>query len=204
MIKVFPDIPKKFTLLVSGGVDSVVACVWLKKVYRKEFEVLHFNHNIQESNRFMESSVLSLCKDLNINISVIFKPKGGDVSENSLRAWRLSNLKSIGGNFITAHHMGDVKENYLSNCIKGHGGHVPIAKHTDLNSYTKVYHPFLLTNKDDFVEYAKNEKLRRYIVEDPTNTSMCHTRNWIRKMIGEMEDRGLGMEKMIRRNFYKN
>jgi tRNA(Ile)-lysidine synthase TilS/MesJ len=64
MIKINPQfVPAEFTLMVSGGVDSIAAAHWLIHKYRKKFHLIHFNHKVQEANDDMEKSVWNFYMD---------------------------------------------------------------------------------------------------------------------------------------------
>jgi len=200
------SLPKDdFTLLISGGVDSVVIAHWLKVRYRKHFKLLHFNHQVQEANSLMEQKVTQFSKDFSFDDFCVVTRKDvycKDLSENGLRQWRLERLREEGGSFVTAHHLNDVVENYLSNCLKGCPEYRPINEITKFNTFT-LFHPFLKTRKKDIIKYALNNDLMQYVVEDPSNNETIFMRNWIRnKLAREIYDRNLGIEKIIIKKFY--
>lgn len=188
-------------MLISGGVDSISAAFWLKNNFKKDFEAIHFNHRVQKANREMVAKVTKFCCDNGIKLKIITRTGTGDNSENGLRQWRLSKLKEIGGDFVTAHHSGDAMESYLMNCINGTPEYVPIPVFSNFTNFT-IHHPFLLTPKRDFVSFAQANGLFRYIAEDPTNKDLKMRRNWVRNMIGAMEDKGIGLEKVVKKKFY--
>jgi tRNA(Ile)-lysidine synthase len=208
MIKVIPQyVPKEpFTVLVSGGLDSIAAAHWLKHNYHKKFFILHFNHRVQATNDDMRNAVRQFCIDFSIPYDSYFRTDGEfpDTSENGLREFRLSVMKMIGGKFVTAHHLNDACENYLDNCFKGCPEHKPINEFTQFNGFS-IYHPFLKTTKQDFMDYAKEHGLGKYIVNDDSNSDTKYKRNWIRhKIIPEINDRNLGLETVVLKKFYNN
>jgi len=213
MIKVNPDwVPKdKFIFMVSGGVDSIAAAHWLKFNYKKDFTILHFNHKIQAINDFMHSTMYDFVKDffdvheyrvevrLERDTPALFK----DTSEDGLRKWRHHKLEGIGGNYVTAHHLNDAVENYLMNCLHGNPEHTPIPWNTYFMGNFTIYHPFLQTPKRDFINYAKENDLMKYVVEDPTNNNNQPKRNWVRNVIiPEINNRNMGIETVVRKKFY--
>jgi tRNA(Ile)-lysidine synthase len=113
-------------------------------------------------------------------------------------------MTSIGGSFVTAHHLDDACENYLDNCLKGCPEHTPIRGYTQFDNFS-IHHPFLKTTKQDLWEYAQANHLFNYIVNDPTNMDTKYKRNWIRKkIIPEIRDRNLGLPSVVMKKFYNN
>lgn len=207
MIKIDKKIlPKQhFTVLVSGGVDSIVAAHWLKKHYRKHFNILHFNHKVQDANDLMQQKVTQFCKDFGFDDFCVITRKDvycKDFSENGLRQWRIDKLNEEHGDFVTAHHLNDAVENYLDNCLKGCPEYKPISESTKFENFT-IYHPFIKTRKQDIIKHAIENDLLKYVVEDPTNKEVSFKRNWIRNKIAkEIYDRNIGIEKIVLKKFY--
>lgn len=200
------DLPKEaFTLLVSGGVDSIAAAHWLKTRYNKNFSILHFNHNVQAANNEMEERFTSFSKAFDFDDACVITRKDSccnDLSENGLRQWRLDNLNELGGEFVTGHHLNDCVENYIDNCLKGIPEYKPINESTKFDNCT-IYHPFLTTKKQDFIDYCNSNDLNKFVVTDPTNNANNFKRNWIRnKLAKEIYDRNIGIEKVILKKFY--
>jgi tRNA(Ile)-lysidine synthetase-like protein len=208
MITVNPHIlPKgKLFFATSGGIDSIAAAHWTKFRFRRKITILHFNHNVQAANIQMQKSVEKFAKDFGFDL--LLSKRGeydtGGTSESDLREWRLSEYEKIGGKFVTAHHLNDCVESYLDNCLKGQPTYMPIPWHTYFGEFC-IFHPFLGTTKRDFIEYAEKNKLKQYVVEDPTNKETSQKRNWIRNVIvPEVEARNLGLEKVVTKMFYLN
>lgn len=208
MIKVIPQyVPKEpFTVLVSGGIDSIAAAHWLKHNYYKNFSVLHFNHRVQPINDEMRNQVRQFCIYNKIPYDCYFRidEEFPDTSEKGLREFRLAVMKMIGGKFVTAHHLNDACENYLDNCFKGFPEHKPISEFSQFNGFS-IYHPFIKTTKQDFIDYIVKNDLLKYVVIDPTNTDTKYKRNWIRNVIiPEINSRELGLETVVLKKFYNN
>lgn len=198
-MKVLPAfVPKcDFYVLVSGGIDSIACAHWLKHRYRKDFTVVHFNHRVQRANELMEQSVREFCSDNELELVVHTNPDTGNFSENTLRQWRLSCNAKMTGHFVTGHHLGDVVENYISNCLSGKPHYKPMNEVTNFETFA-AYHPFITCPKHDIIEYANENNLKRYVVEDPTNTDLKFKRNWIRhKLAAEIYERNIGIEKVV-------
>lgn len=201
-------IPKddKSIFMVSGGIDSLAATHWLKFKCYKKFDVIHFNHNCQPINLRMDLSVRKFCEDFDIGGFFFKNNEQTDYSENALREWRLSKLEWIGGdlNYLTGHHLGDAVENYLMNCFHGTPEYLPISWKTEFSNYI-INHPFLHTTKQDFIDYAEENDLMKYVVEDPTNKETTQKRNWIRnEIVPQLEERQMGIETIVRKKFYLN
>jgi tRNA(Ile)-lysidine synthase len=193
----------RFFVLVSGGVDSIAAAHWLKYVYRKDFDVLHFNHNVQNANHEMEDSVRRFCSDFGLNCVSIFNTQGGsNWTEASLREWRLSHMRELCGSYVTGHHLNDAVENYLTNCLSGTPEYKPISELTNFPTFS-IYHPFLTTTKAEMISYVERMKLLEYIVTDPTNDDTKYRRNWVRNIIiPEIDKRNIGIETVVKKKFY--
>ena len=201
-------LPDNFRMLVSGGIDSIAAAHWLKTKFRRKFEIVHFNHEVQpETNHAMECAVERFCMDFDftghfLNRNVEETPAFSDDSEEGLRNWRLYKMQGFGGNFITAHHLNDAVENYLMNCFHGTPEHSPISWFTKFPNFT-ICHPFLRTSKKHFIEYVNDFELQKYVVEDPTNWETKGKRNWIRNVIvPSLNSRNMGIETIVRKKFY--
>jgi tRNA(Ile)-lysidine synthetase-like protein len=208
MIKVIPQyVPREpFTVLVSGGVDSIAAAHWLKHNYYKNFSVLHFNHRVQPINDEMRDQVRQFCIDNKIPYDCYFRidEEFPDTSEKGLREFRLAVMKMIGGKFVTAHHLDDAVENYLMNCFHGTPEHKPIQEFSQFDGFS-IYHPFLLTSKSNLWDYVYENNLNKYVVQDPTNHDIKHKRNWVRQIIvPEINVRSMGIHSIVRRKFYNN
>lgn len=210
-----PCIRESPHFLVSGGVDSIATVHWYKIefcYYRPEtiVNVLHFNHKVQEANDKMEAKVRAFCKKFNMNLTVLTRNNSQfpDVSEKGLREWRLFEMSKIGGYFVTGHHLDDAVENYLMNCFKGNPDYVPFHLSTTFTqheyiSFLKrftIIHPWLTNKKEDIVEYAKEQKLYKWIVEDPTNHDGDNYRSFLRtEIIPALSQRQLNLYTVVRK-----
>lgn len=195
---------KNLTFLVSGGVDSIAACHWLKFRYRAKISILHFNHNCQSVNSKMEEAVKSFGHAIGCSTKVVQRDATNDIhdcSENGLRCWRLDELAKIGGNFVTAHHLDDAVENYLTNTLEGHPEYVPISEKTEFENFS-IFHPFLINTKDEMTEYVDNNKLSDFVVVDPSNDDTKFRRNWIRKTILPEIYSRVNLRTVVRKKFY--
>jgi len=201
-------IPKEpFIFMVSGGADSIAAAHWLKFKFGKTFTLLHFDHNYQSINEMMYQQVCEFTLKFGFGGRFLQRdtdrnPAFSNTSEDGLRKWRHYELTGLGGKFITAHHLQDCVESYLMNTFKGCPEHKPISWFTQFPNFS-IYHPFLLTTKQDFIDYAEDNDLMKYVVPDPTNDNSKNTRNFVRNMIVPLlNERNLGLEKIVKKKFY--
>lgn len=202
MIKIIKSIvPKdqKYHFAVSMGVDSVAAYVWMRM---KDYDVVpvHFNHGLRPQNNLMESKYRELCEATNAEPTVGYG--SGLKTENDCRHARLVFYSTFGYNskIITAHHINDWIESYLLNCFRGCPRNDVIYPRAIFTGFS-ILHPFLLSRKKDFAQFAKRNDLMKFVVEDETNSSTSGSRrNWIRNMIlPEMARQEMNLEKFAKR-----
>lgn len=203
MIKIIKEIcpkDKQYRFAVSTGVDSVSAYFWMRE---KGYNVtpIHFNHKLREQNDFMEKKYIELCKATNVD--PVLGAGNCLISENDCRKARLDFYKETvgyGETILTAHHSDDWVESYILNCFRGHPDHEPFNLVSDFESF-HIAHPFLLCNKNDFIQYAERNNLLRFVVTDDTNNLVKGSRrNWIRSnIVPEMKNQKLGLEKYAKR-----
>lgn len=207
MIKIIKDVAPKnqrYYFAVSMGVDSVSAYFWMKM---KGYDVtpIHFNHRLRKQNDLMETKFVELCDATNAPKIIGY---GKDLNtEADCRVARLKFYESVveeDANILTAHHLNDWVESYLLNCFRGHPNHTAISFVSDFVKFSLV-HPFLLTRKSDFVQFAERNNLMRFVVTDETNsTTVGSRRNWIRNVIvPEMTNQKLSLEKFAEKRIKK-
>lgn len=189
-------------LSLSMGVDSVAAFHFLL-VKGYDFIPIHFNHNLRDQNHIMEAKFFELCNKFNLKGrcgSNLFFNHGVCVTEKDCREARLKFYSSLEGNIITAHHLNDWVESYLLNCLRGKPNHNPFELISFFPNF-KIFHPFLLSRKEDFFQYVSRNGLKEFVVEDETNfVTKGSRRNWIRnKLIPEMKEQKLSLEKYAMR-----
>lgn len=199
MIRMIRDIVAKdedCRFAVSMGVDSIAAYFWMReKGYR--VTPVHFNHKIRKQNDLMEQKFRELCSATGANPVIGF---GKNLtSESDCRSARLEFYKEsvrYGSKILTAHHLNDCVESYLLNCFRGKPNHDLFPIISEFPEY-RIVHPFLISRKRDFVQYAERNNLMRFVVEDETNKVVKGSRrNWIRNtIIPEMKNQKLSLEK---------
>ena len=178
-------LPDDFILGLSSGVDSIAAAHYLKYKLKRNVRCFHFNHKSESHNDFeaAEKAVI-FCRDFDIPLTLLESDRPLE-KENESREARLNafNKHFENTNLITCHHLDDVVESHFSNFFAGHESFLPIPFFSTFGTNT-IFHPFLLTVKDDFIEYVNKNQLENYIAQDPTNfIPESATRNWIRNVI---------------------
>jgi len=180
MFKLTHQLPKKYWIACSGGVDSVAVLEFLAKPSRQDslLGVVHINHGTDYANS-AQNLVNSICKErYNIkvlNFYVDGKPSKGSSAEDWWRKQRYSLFNKVSGNepIVLAHHMDDCLEEYLM-CvlIRGHNGTIPYQN-------GRCIRPFRMWKKEHILKFAKNNDL--LWIDDPSNNNTKYKRNYIRK-----------------------
>ena len=180
---------------VSMGVDSLAAYFFLKSKGYTNLIALHFNHKLRAQNDQMERMLVKLNIQYKIGYGSNLK------SEVDCRNARINffNESANGFSLVTAHHLNDYVENYLMNCLRGQPNYKPMSLFTQFDR-CKVLHPFLVTQKKDFIEFVnvwKNGYLKEFVVEDETNSIIKGSRrNWIRQsLVPSMVEQKISLNK---------
>lgn len=195
----------QFMVAVSGGVDSIAAAHLLKRIYKDRLVgIFHFNHNTRFQNFVMMEKSREFAFSLGLNFHCSFRDKKDDISESALREDRLQAMKELGSDLILCQHLDDAVESYVMNMLRGCPEYTPIPEVTAFHQTDKfIYRPFLKTRKKDFIDYAKNNDLMKYVEEDETNENTTYRRNFIRHEVLPMFA-DFGLPKVVLRKFYLN
>lgn len=192
------DTPIFFAL--SMGVDSLAGFLYLRQ---KGYKVvpLHFNHCLRYQNDEMEEQFSKLSQKLEDPTFQVGGPNKSLKTENDCREARFEffGRHCSGGILVTAHHLDDYVESYLLNCFRGQPEYRPIRLSCDFPAF-KVVHPFLLTEKRDFIDFMDKSPYKQYIVSDESNKEIKGSRrNWIRNVIvPEMVKQKISLKKRSR------
>ena len=196
------------TVSVSGGVDSIVATHYLNKY--KRVKVFHFNHNLRPQNDKMEQAVRKFCEDFDFELTVENKGEmdfhyESSSVEDCCRQFRLQAIKdNVHGPLVLAHHLDDAIESHFMNFLRGKEDYVPLPFKTELDKDTFLLRPFVLSTKQQFINYADDHGLWEYIVTDETNKDLSIRRNWVRhKILPEIEKEYKGLTKVVRKKVLK-
>ena len=201
---------KRICVALSGGVDSVAACHFLKVNCFIEIEAIHFNHNQREQNQKMEKHVRDFCKAFEIPLHVgkaekLLKTEA-DFREERLRFFQKNAEEEAKERkrdtiIITAHHLDDATETYMLKCLAGKVGKEIFPLITNFPSFT-ITHPFLLSLKKDFKRYVEEKNLSGFVVEDETNKSNGPgaRRNWVRNnLLPQIRNEGIELKTTVKK-----
>ena len=173
MLKILGKIPKKVSIALSGGVDSMVALDFARKG-GADVTALYVNHVTsfgQESEVFLRD----WCYKNSVNLilgKIDSAPSKGSSIEEFWRKKRYEFLeKATSDQIITAHHIGDVMETWLFSSLNGNPKVIPYSRGPFIR-------PFLLCDKEQIVDWATRKGLQW--MEDPSNKDTNFTRNYIR------------------------
>ena len=179
----------KYTIALSGGVDSMVLLDLLSKAKRSSDEVraIHINHNLHEDSKEWVDFVKEACKKYKLPLIIeSIKPKQqGFGLEADARDQRYKKFKEIildNECLLTAHHLDDQIETILYRIFRGTGldGLRSIRKN-DKFGKGLICRPLISVPRADIEQYAKINNIKW--IEDPTNKNIDFDRNYLRKDI---------------------
>ena len=169
--KFFNDTKEPILVSLSGGVDSMVitrCLIFLKEIGRIENEILtlHINYNNREESYHEAAFLEKWCTSYNIPFyqTVITSIKRGITPrilyEKKARDIRFSFYKDIlnrskAKGVILGHHKGDVRENVISNLMKG----VSLTNLSGMKEISniegvEIWRPLLPITKDYIYDFA--------------------------------------------------
>lgn len=180
MIKLACDVPHRFYLAFSGGVDSLVAAHFFQRG-KRDVHLLHFNHGCEYSDDIMDQCRrVAYEMDLPLSCGVISRPDphpGVSLEDHWRRErYKFFKLWAFGPDephkpVVTCHHLDDAVETWVWSSLHGEGKLIPVHRHPYLR-------PFLLTEKSQLIDYAEKNNLKP--VDDPYNRETHLIRNYIR------------------------
>lgn len=176
MIRFIGKLPRKCTIALSGGVDSVAITDFLLQGDR-DVKLAFFHHGTPTSDaaeEFVKGFATSRGLELTIGrIDVPEVPRGRS-KEEYWREARYKFLDRFDGPIVVCHHLDDAVETWIFSSLHGAGKMIPYRR-------GKVVRPFLLTPKSELVAWASRRGLMW--MEDPTNRDERYPRNLIRHTI---------------------
>lgn len=176
-------LPKKIWVSYSSGVDSVASAHLLAVKMGFSVGLWHFNHKLRPQNDEMMQAMRRFSQEFNLPYEA--QERFGFEGANSEAEWRdmrlghMSQALPDGATVVMCHHLDDCVESYLMNCFNGQGHFVPIPIITQWGRVTMV-RPFMLTKKQDLIDYVEENNLTEFVVEDETNADIKYRRNWVR------------------------
>lgn len=179
---------EKFLLGLSGGVDSVAACLFLQKI-GCDFECIHINNRLIPQDDFTAQRVKEFCEKIQIHLNLIVSSevfrKGS--KEDFARKDRIRGFNQVArerflNSVVLAHHLDDCTTSYLWNALRGHANYWPIPPKTEFQNYT-VFRPFLLTKKEAMKNYVQQRGYSDMVVEDEMNKDLTLSRNFLQTSV---------------------
>ena len=179
----------KFSIALSGGVDSMVLLDLLSKAKGSNDEVraIHINHNLHESSEEWVDFVKETCEKykLPLIIESINPKQEGFGLEADARDQRYKKFKEIildNECLLTAHHLDDQTETILYRIFRGTGldGLRSIRKKAKFGKGL-LCRPLINVPREAIEQYAKLNNIKW--IEDPSNKNIDFDRNYLRNNI---------------------
>jgi tRNA(Ile)-lysidine synthase len=190
----------------SGGADSSALLFALNEIsgqLNTTISAVHINHGLHEDAGLWQKHCEQFCREHEITLHCIsVKPenrsgKGLEAEARHLRYEAIETLLTPGDCLLTGHHSDDQAETLMLNLMRGSGvdGLSAMPEHRPLG-VGSLQRPLL-----DF----ENIVLRRYLednkiswLEDPSNQSLNHDRNYMRhEVLPLLESRWPGINKRL-------
>jgi tRNA(Ile)-lysidine synthase len=191
MIKIQGKLPRDLIVACSGGIDSIVVAKFLSKNHN--VTLAYFNH--QTNFGILSEKWISEWADNN-NLKLVTATINRDryKNESMEEYWRNQRYEwfhSIDNPVITAHHLDDCVETWVWSSMHGTGKIIPYKN-------KNVIRPFRMNEKSVFDAWASAKGLSH--VEDPSNSDVKYTRNYIRHtMMPHILHINPGIKKVIRK-----
>ena len=176
MIQLIMPIPRRVSVAVSGGIDSMAALDFVCRGGH-DVQVLHFDHGTRhgaQAREFIEDH----CRSLKLRLVVSTIQRGKGTGESQEEYWRTERMRFFTENrewgpIVTAHHLDDAVEWWIMSALHGEPRLIPRE-----NPETGVVRPFLSTSKTELADWCMRKGVPH--VEDPSNISRDHMRNVVR------------------------
>jgi tRNA(Ile)-lysidine synthase len=196
----FPDVPGSEALLcypkkrsylvgVSGGRDSMALLHALWDCGFRKLVVCHFDHGLRPAKRELalverETERLGLPLELGVVDTAAHAKTTGVSIEVAARDLRYKFFEACAKarrchRLFLGHHADDQMETQLLNLFRGTGLAGLIGMHGEarMRSLT-LLRPWLHVMRSEITAYVKTQRIAYF--EDPSNTSLAHTRNRLR------------------------
>lgn len=175
------DLPDDFMVGLSGGIDSIVLCHYLK-MEGYTFTAIHVDHGINEKSNEWSDFCRDFCEEHRISFISRKVTLQGNNLENAARNARYKEIANHTKLLITAHHMNDQYETFFLKLFRGSGiSGLCAMEYISRNFGMTIYRPLLNVPKSEIIEYAKTHNLK--YVNDPSNQDTDYDRNFLRAMM---------------------
>jgi tRNA(Ile)-lysidine synthase len=190
MIQLLHKLPRKLTIALSGGVDSVAITDFLSNNH--DVEAAFFHHGTDNSDNAYDF-VWQFCKDRNIPFHIGYVRNEKHKDHSWEEHWRNERYKFLEQfeYVVTGHHLNDCIETYIWSTMHGTPKVIP-------DTRKNVHRPFLLNNKQTFIDWCTRKNITW--TEDRSNECTDHMRNYIRKHVVQYAYHiNPGIEKVVRK-----
>lgn len=210
MKAIFKLIPQNSFFALSAGVDSVACSHFLASKGRLA-GIVHANNRLTADDDKMEQAAYNLAKYLKLPFN--FERNYEKYEKGSVEDWcrqkrfgffeRFSGKLPYRPTILTAHNLDDCVESYLINCLRGHSDFKPMPITSEFINFS-LARPFLLTSKQDMVQYCRDNNLMQFVIDDPLNKDTLKMRNWLRlDLIPQINSR-VNLKTVVRKKVEKN
>ena len=198
------NINEDFIVAVSGGPDSL-ALAFLSKIYssiknvKSKFFIV--DHKLREDSTKEATKVKKILKKHSIhseiltwygkkpvkNIQSLARKKRYDLLLSKSRKLKIKNI-------LLGHHQNDLFENFFIRILRGSGlkGIISLDKKSKIDGIN-LLRPLLYQKKEDLIFVSK--KVFNFYIKDPFNEDEKFLRIGVRKLINELEKKGLDRKK---------
>ncbi len=194
----------------SGGVDSTVLLYSLLQLAQSEslppILALHVNHHIHPDSAIWAKQCEEFCANLKIECQIHdvivdqSHPKGLEAAAREARYQVYTQVITSDDLLLLGHHLDDQAETLLIQTFRGGGVH-GLAAMSSLREIGagQMLRPLLETTRSMIESYAKRAGLTW--IEDPSNQSHQHERNFIRhKIMPMLLQRRAGVNRVLARS----
>ncbi len=199
------NVSENFIVAVSGGPDSL-ALAFLAKIYsiKKSLIAKFFivDHKLRIDSSKEAKKIQKILKNLNIKSKILTwlgkKPSKNIQSIARKKRYQLLFLEADKlkiKNILLGHHENDLFENFFIRMLRGSGlrGLVSLDKEISING-KKLLRPLIDKQKEDLKFIAK--KVFNFYINDPSNEDDKYLRVQVRKLIEELQKKGLDRKKL--------
>ena len=199
------NVSENFIVAVSGGPDSL-ALAFLAKIYsiKKSLIAKFFivDHKLSIDSSKEAKKIQKILKNLNIKSKILTwfgkKPSKNIQSIARKKRYQLLFLEADKlkiKNILLGHHENDLFENFFIRMLRGSGlrGLVSLDKEISING-KKLLRPLIDKQKEDLRFIAK--KVFNFYINDHSNEDDKYLRVQVRKLIEELQKKGLDRKKL--------
>jgi tRNA(Ile)-lysidine synthase len=173
---------------VSGGLDSMVLLDLLHRnhrFFRKDFKVLHVNHQLSVHSDSWARFVVKHCQSLGVPCEVTrvdITGHGNNLEHAARQARYAAFAEKSADMLVLAHHANDQIETFFLKLFRGSGlkglrcmkDSVP----SWINPSMRLVRPLLPWSREQIQSYANRYDIPN--IEDESNSDISFNRNWIR------------------------